>query len=161
PGMSAHAAIEIEEQKEVLAIPLQAMVRRSLKDYLDEGSSKRATGPTGASARGRGGAAPVPADLEGKDPDREQVAVVVVGAGGRGGRGNRGGPAPPRGGRWPEGPGRTIGRRAPRGAPGARRARGGGAGGGRRPCPPISRGRTPIASRWRSSSSRRGVVRSW
>ncbi|HZE88364.1 MAG TPA: efflux RND transporter periplasmic adaptor subunit [Verrucomicrobiae bacterium] len=80
PGMSAHARIEVEEKKDVLAVPLQAMVRRSLKDYLDDDTgTKRASGASGASgAAGAGGE-----EFEGKDPEREQVAVLVVEKGGR------------------------------------------------------------------------------
>jgi len=79
PGMSAHAAIEVDEKRDVLAIPLQAMVRRSLKDFTYSGpGSKR---PGGAGTELPAGA--TGADPSGKDPEREQVQVVLVEKGGR------------------------------------------------------------------------------
>jgi HlyD family secretion protein len=85
PGMSAHAAIEVEEKKDILAIPLQAMVRRSLKDYLAEGADSRRSGGSieAAQAKKAGGPAAAGGEFEGKDPEREQVQVVFVEKSGR------------------------------------------------------------------------------
>lgn len=72
PGMSAHADIQVDERRDVLAIPLQAIVRRSLKDLLaapDSNSSKRGIEAASPDASGAGSAA---------DPEREQAQVALV-----------------------------------------------------------------------------------
>jgi HlyD family secretion protein len=86
PGMSAHASIQVDERTSVVAIPLQALVRRTLKDFADTGpaappdsgggatasESRTGGGPSGAEEAPPGGSgAPV-------DPEREQVQVVLL-----------------------------------------------------------------------------------
>jgi HlyD family secretion protein len=86
PGMSAHAAVEVDERRDVLAVPLQALVRRSLKDFLarPEDLAKRPSGVEAAAEPGAGGAPTAGEGLEaGKDPKREQVQVALVDRGGR------------------------------------------------------------------------------
>lgn len=88
PGMSAHASIQVDERTEVLAIPLQALVRRTLKDFLDKGPEDDS---------GTGGAEAASDDEEKEDeqqasgeateddvdPEREQVQVVLLDRDGR------------------------------------------------------------------------------
>jgi HlyD family secretion protein len=84
--MSAHAAVEVDERRDVLAVPLQALVRRSLKDFLarPEDLAKRPSGVEAAAEPGAGGAPTAGEGLEaGKDPKREQVQVALVDRGGR------------------------------------------------------------------------------
>ncbi len=81
PGMSAHADIQVDERSDVVAIPLQALARRSLKDFLSSGGGGARPGsgveaaPQGATKQG--------AVAEGVDLEREQVQVVLVEQGGR------------------------------------------------------------------------------
>jgi HlyD family secretion protein len=86
PGMSAHADIEVNEKHDVLTIPLQAIVRRSLKDFQTQGK-KPAAPESGVEAAGRSETSPAPgaysASADGKDPEREQVQVVLVDRGGK------------------------------------------------------------------------------
>ena len=84
PGMSAHASIEVDERKDAVAIPLQAVVRRSLKDFLSEGKvsgSKSAGAQAAAKSEGSGSGEASAGD--GKDPEREQVQVVLLDKGGK------------------------------------------------------------------------------
>lgn len=78
PGMSSHASIQVDERKDVIAIPLQALVRRTVKDF-------ETKGPGAPEAGGSVEAAP-PSDEEdaaveedlGKDPEHEQIQVVLL-----------------------------------------------------------------------------------
>jgi HlyD family secretion protein len=87
PGMSAHASIEVDERTGLLAIPLQALVRRSLKDYLDKGDEEPEPASGGVEASQAD--APPGEDDDGDvsdeevDPEREQVQVVIVERDGR------------------------------------------------------------------------------
>jgi len=83
PGMSAHAAIEADERRDVLAIPLQALVRRSLKDYLDQGENHGRSAGKAETSAAEQRKDPMDADLAGKDPEREQVQVALVEKDGR------------------------------------------------------------------------------
>lgn len=85
PGMSAHADVEVDQREDVLAIPLQAVVRRSLKDFLARDGVKRPGNGVEAAAKGAdaGAGEKIPDDLAGKDPEREQLQVVLVERAGR------------------------------------------------------------------------------
>jgi len=80
PGMSAHASIMVDERKDALSVPLQAVVRRSLKDFQEQDAGSKPAG----GAQGGVEAAPNPAAPSGEDggesvdPDREMVQVVLV-----------------------------------------------------------------------------------
>jgi len=83
PGMSAHASIKVDERTDVLAIPLQALVRRSLKDYLEKGSdpgSGDREENTAEPDEAPGGSTEAAEDV---DPEREQVQVVLLDRDGR------------------------------------------------------------------------------
>ncbi len=85
PGMSAHASIQVDERAEVVAIPLQALVRRSVKDFQNSGpapggsgganAGEAGSGKAGADGEEKGGS---DASGEGDDPEREQVQVVLL-----------------------------------------------------------------------------------
>ena len=85
PGMSAHAAIEVDKKTDILAIPLQALVRRSLKDFLaqEKDAPKPSGGARAAPAADPNAADPNAAAAEGQDPEREQVQVVLLEKDGR------------------------------------------------------------------------------
>jgi len=77
PGMSAHASVQVDERTDLLAIPLQAVVRRTLKDYEDKGvGSAREKG--GVEAASKQEATPTDGDDGDVDPDRELIQVVLV-----------------------------------------------------------------------------------
>lgn len=86
PGMSAHASIRVDERKDVVAIPLQALVRRTMKDFEDEGPSPAGSGPGAATAGEKGAeggpdaAAGDATDASGSpvDSEREQIQVVLL-----------------------------------------------------------------------------------
>ncbi len=83
PGMSAHASIQVDERREIVAIPLQALVRRSLKDFQATGDGPRAGGGAnaGESAAGEAHASEGGSSGGGDagvDPEREQVQVVLL-----------------------------------------------------------------------------------
>jgi HlyD family secretion protein len=83
PGMSAHASIQVDEREDLIAIPLQALVRRTRKDFLDSGEP--ASSPGGGAeavaddgdsgnAEGEGGMDAA----EEQDLEREQVQVILL-----------------------------------------------------------------------------------
>jgi HlyD family secretion protein len=81
PGMSAHASIQVDERTAVVAIPLQALVKRSLKDYREAANGAGQPGDLqaapdgGASGKSGGDSGDGAADV---DADREQIQVVLA-----------------------------------------------------------------------------------
>jgi HlyD family secretion protein len=80
PGMSAHASIQVDERRDVISIPLQALVRRSLEDFGRSGapSTPSETPPGGVEAANeREAGSPGPPADTGIDAAQEQVQVVL------------------------------------------------------------------------------------
>lgn len=83
PGMSAHASIEVDVREDVLAIPLQALVRRTLKDFNEPGPGEApprgGVEAAGDAAAERGEEEETEETVPGEiDPETEQIQVVLL-----------------------------------------------------------------------------------